>query len=41
MRTNKQVAAEDEGVRARLSELNARYASVPKAPAPHPDIGDW
>ncbi|GBF91835.1 hypothetical protein Rsub_04940 [Raphidocelis subcapitata] len=35
------VAVDDEAVRARLEALNARYASVPKAPLPHPDIGDW
>eukprot|EP00878_Enallax_costatus_P025741 GHUV01027567.1.p1 GENE.GHUV01027567.1~~GHUV01027567.1.p1 ORF type:complete len:570 (+),score=127.17 GHUV01027567.1:335-2044(+) len=35
------VAAEDERVRGRLGELNERYSSVPKAPVPHPDVGDW
>jgi hypothetical protein len=28
-------------VRAALAELEQRYAAVPKAPAAHPDLGDW
>ncbi|KIZ07315.1 (acyl-carrier-protein) S-malonyltransferase [Monoraphidium neglectum] len=36
-----QVAPEDEDVRARLAHLELRYATVPKAPLPHPDVGDW
>lgn len=31
----------DEAARATLLELEARYEDVPKAPVPHPSIGDW
>ncbi|GLC48733.1 hypothetical protein PLESTB_000131000 [Pleodorina starrii] len=36
-----QVAADDPRVRAALQALEDEYASVPKAPRAHPDLGDW
>ncbi|WIA44196.1 hypothetical protein OEZ86_010517 [Tetradesmus obliquus] len=35
------VAVDDDNVRQALAALNAKYEGVPKAPAPHPDVGDW
>ncbi|KAF6252240.1 hypothetical protein COO60DRAFT_1644206 [Scenedesmus sp. NREL 46B-D3] len=35
------VAVDDEDVRQQLTALNAKYEGVPKAPSPHPDVGDW
>ncbi|KAI8476564.1 MAG: acyl transferase/acyl hydrolase/lysophospholipase [Monoraphidium minutum] len=40
-KTPVEVAADDPAVRAALAGLQARYAAVAKAPAPHADIGDW
>jgi ankyrin repeat protein len=33
--------AAGDKARAAILALEARYASVPKAPAPHADVGDW
>lgn len=36
-----EVATEEGDVRGRLLALEAKYAATPKAPVPHPFIGDW
>jgi hypothetical protein len=40
-KTPADVAVPDPAVRASLAALEARYAHMPKAPVPHPDIGCW
>lgn len=40
-KTPQQVAADDPRIKAALQALEDKYASVPKAPRAHPDLGDW
>ena len=40
-KTPVELAVDRPEIRDRLRELEKRYASTPKAPEPHPDVGDW